>query len=108
MSTKPIVREEQILEGHPGLAEKSEDAQCITDFFDGKSWRYSDSTEVLDATISAEPTTNSSEGELFVYRECGKTACCRQVGMIIDADSRIIDAQAFVAPCIGKTISPTE
>jgi hypothetical protein len=102
MTIKPIVREEQILGGHPGFIEKSEDAGCVTNFFDGKAWRYSDSSDILDSTISSEPTTNCTEGELFVYRECGKTACQREFGIVIDADSRIIDAHAFVAPCIER------
>ena len=104
MTTKQIVREEQALGGHPGLAEKSEDAECVTDFFDRRAWRYSDSSDILDATVSAEPTTNCTEGELFVYRECGKTACQREFGIVIDTDNRIVDAQAFVAPCVERLI----
>jgi hypothetical protein len=103
MTSKPIVRQEQILGGHPGLTEKSEDAECATDLFESRDWRYSDSSDILDATISAEPTTNCSEGELFVYRACGRTCCRREIGIVIDADNRIIDAQPFVAPCTGKS-----
>jgi len=102
MSTKPWVRPEEILDGHSGLAEKSAENECVTDLFSDGSYRYSDASKVLDITIEADGTHNCTEGELFVYRECGKTACHRQVGMVIDAENKIIDAQPFVAPCTGK------
>jgi hypothetical protein len=102
MATKPRVSKEQILMGHPGLPMKSRENQCVTDYFSDGSYRYNDSSEILDGTIESDGTHNCPEGELFVYRECGKTACRRQVGMVIDADNRIIDAQPFVAPCTGK------
>jgi hypothetical protein len=102
MTAKPLVSPGQILEGHSGLSAKSEDNECVTDYFSDGSYRYGDSSEILDATIAAEGTHNCPEGELFVYRECGKTACRREIGMVIDSDNRIVDAQPFVAPCTGK------
>ena len=102
MAIKPQVRPEQVLEGHPGLKEKSEDGECVTNYFYDGSYRNNDGSEILDATLEADGTHNCPEGELFVYRECGKTACHRQVGMVIDTENRIIDAQPFVAPCTGN------
>jgi len=102
MEVKPIVSEEQILDGHPGLTDKFIDGECVTDYFSDGTYRYNDSSDILDTTVEADGTHNCTEGELFVYRECGKTACRRQFGMVIDANNRIIDAQPFVAPCLNS------
>ena len=102
MTVKPVVRAKQILDGHPGLTEKSVGSECITDYFSDGTYRYSDSSKVLETSLEASGIHNCTEGELFVYRESGKTACRRQIGMVIDANNRIIDAQPFVAPCTGK------
>ena len=105
MTIKPMVRAEQILAGHPGLANKSLENECVTDYFSDGIYRYGDSSMILDATIEASGTHNCPEGELFVYRACGMAACNRQIGMVINADNQIIDAQPFVAPCTGKRFS---
>lgn len=102
MAVKPQVRPELILDAHPGLAKKSPESICLNDYFSGDYTDNDSCTDLLDATLPADGTHNCPEGELFVYRECGKTACRRQCGVVINANGKMLDAKPFVAPCTGK------
>lgn len=90
----------ELLDAHDGLREKSRDAQCPFDVLADSPGV--DSAEILDATLYVEGSHFTSEGDMFIYRGCGKTACAAECGMVIDIDRFVLDGGRFQAPCTGK------
>jgi hypothetical protein len=101
MSDIKISAHEEFLAQHPGVAGKSPDNECLTEFFIG-SLKGTESSTMLDSTVAVELGKNYMEGNLFFYRACGVTACKRECGIVINDEGIILDAKPFSGPCIGK------
>lgn len=91
----------QLLDAHELFSDKSPFGQCPFDLLT-EVGTGGDCAEILEATLYVEGSHLTDEGDIFVYRRCGKTACAAEIGILIDNIGAVLDSDRFLAPCTGK------